>query len=137
MRSLNSSKAFGVVVCACCLLFAMAPTVRANDCCEFAPPSGCASAPVGQIDTLTCLHEGGIPVNNKTCSLVSGNCETKVAPGGPVCAGLSPSVCCAVNPTVPTCPVPVPAIPGLGLVALIVLILGAGTAVIWRRGLVV
>ncbi len=57
-----------------------------GDCCEFASPQGCASAPGDECSSSACVAAGGTFVADSECNVATGNCEGK--------AGNTQRVCC-------------------------------------------
>lgn len=67
-------------------------SARANECCEFASPQGCASAPV--IDADLCLTLGGfLFMRPWTCNLATGDCDQKTVAEDPRCIGIDDQIC--------------------------------------------
>ena len=57
-----------------------------GDCCEFASPKGCASAPGDECSSSACVAAGGTFIADQECNPATGNCEAK--------AGVTQRVCC-------------------------------------------
>ena len=56
-----------------------------HDCCELAPPQGCASGADGDLVESICTALGGTYEADMQCSVTTGNCETKTDADESIC----------------------------------------------------
>ncbi len=104
-----------------------------SNCCEFALPKGCASAPTAECPQANCEAALGVFKPGEECNPASGNCEAKT--------GFQQRVCCmslpcggAASMDMGACSaIMIPAVSQWGLAVMVLLVLTAGTIVVMRR----